>query len=431
MTGAPNSGNRQWPDIMMWILVLALLLGFFLMLVTGKRDAGVRPVPTTTTTGETTVIPSSPGVIESDNTTSATSEPPPAPAASQGLTQEELETGTSNTSSAADTSNNSSTSIETTNNTTTNSSQTSSIPPAPEAPTVTPIEPPVLPENLTETDGSSSNFESSAAPTPASTTGKESAPARPQVTTIPPTRTGGAVPVSQNRTPLRSDFRIMLGTFSSNRTLRGSTSAVSGLGYTVHSIDVGDQLVAQVGPFANEEAARRALQDIHRAYSGALLYRPKSYQEKVVKPEGRSTRPPPAAITTSASNNQAGQGLQQAVTTSAQSAPKTTVRASSQNTPPPIATPAANTPEPIAQKPAQSVSRPATTEAMYLQVGAFEQEESAQRMVSKLRDTGFAPVVNAPEGSKVTVVVGPYGGQDLAQAESRLDAAGIAFFRFR
>lgn len=430
MTGAPNSGNRQWPDIMMWILVLALLLGFFLMLVTGKRDAGVRPVPTTTTTtGETTVIPSSPGVIESDSTTSVASEPPPAPAASQGLTQEEVETGTANTSSAADTSasgtssNSSSAPIET------NDTATSSIPPAPEAPAVTPIEPPVLPENLTGTDGSSSNFESSADPTPAPTTGKESAPARPQVTTIPPTRAGGAVPVSQSRTPLRSDFRIMLGTFSSNRTLRGSTAAVSGLGYTVHSIDVGDQLVAQVGPFASEEVARRALQDIHRAYSGALLYRPKSYQEKVVKPEGRSTRPLPVAITTSASNNQVGQS--QAVTTSTQSVSQTTVRANRQNTPPPISTPAANTPEPIAQKPAQSASRPATTEAMYLQVGAFEKEESAQRMVSKLRDTGFAPVVNAPEGSKVTVVVGPYGGQDLAQAESRLDAAGIAFFRFR
>lgn len=441
MTGASNSGNRQWPDVMMWILILALLLGFFLMLVTGKRDSNVRATPTNNNPGETTVIPSSPGVIESNSNTPA----PAAPAAaSQGLTQEEVEgqaavastnSTTSSTSSAPNTTNTTNGSNSATG-TTGNDAQTSSIPPAPSSPPVAPIDPPVLPENLTSTSGESSvaGDVSSAASAPISDSGKESPPARPKVTTIPPRRSGNAVPVSQNRTPLRSDFRIMLGTFGSNNTLRGSTANVSNLGYTVHSIDVGDQLVAQVGPFASEESARQALQDIHQVYSGALLYRPKGYTEKVVKPEGRAPTPTPApapAPANKTAQNTPPTRVSQVITTNASTKQSQSTQVAPRQTRP--ATPTTNTPEPIAQKPKNStpVTRPASTGAMYLQVGAFEKEESAQRMVTKLRDTGFAPVVNAPEGRKVTVVVGPYGNQDLAQAESRLDQAGIDHFRFR
>lgn len=437
MTGASNSSNRQWPDIMMWILVLALLLGFFLMLVTGKRGSDVRATPTNNTSNETTVIPSSPGTIDSNSNSTTTPSAPATAAVSQGLTQEEIEgQAAANTNSAASNTTRSVTNTTNGNSSTTgttgNEAQTSSIPPAPSSPPVAPIEPPVLPENLTSTSGESSvaGDVNSAATAPVSDSGKESPPARPKVTTIPPRRSGGAVPVSQNRTPLRSDFRIMLGTFGSNNTLRGSTANISNLGYTVHSIDVGDQLVAQVGPFANEESARQALQDIHQVYSGALLYRPKGYTEKVVKPEGRAPAPPPIPANKTVNTPPTPTRVNQVITTNASTKRSQTAQVPSRQT---QTTPTTNTPEPIPQKPRTStpVTRPASTGAMYLQVGAFEKEESAQRMVTKLRDTGFAPVVNAPEGNKVTVVVGPYGNQDLAQAEARLDQAGIDHFRFR
>lgn len=68
---------------------------------------------------------------------------------------------------------------------------------------------------------------------------------------------------------------------------------------------------------------------------------------------------------------------------------------------------------------------------MYLQLGAFDQVESAQGLVSRLRNEGYAPTVNAPDGRKVTVLVGPFSGSALTNAETNLAASGHDFFRVR
>ena len=63
--------------------------------------------------------------------------------------------------------------------------------------------------------------------------------------------------------------------------------------------------------------------------------------------------------------------------------------------------------------------------------GAFDREESAQRLVGILHDNGFNPTVNSPEDRKTTVMVGPYSGDALLRAEARLDNAGLEHFRVR
>lgn len=184
--------------------------------------------------------------------------------------------------------------------------------------------------------------------------------------------------VSANRTPLRSDYRISLGSFGSQRTAETQTANVRSLGYTVHSIDLGDQYVAQIGPFADEATARQALADIQRAYPSALLYRPRNAS---------------------------------ASTTESAAAPSSTSTSS-----------AASTTRPQAAAPSGPT---------YLQVGAFDRIESAQNLVGQLKEAGFAPTVNNPPDRKTTVMVGPYSGDALLRAETRLDNAGLEHFRVR
>ena len=93
---------------------------------------------------------------------------------------------------------------------------------------------------------------------------------------------------------------------------------------------------------------------------------------------------------------------------------------------------------PQATAPAQSPAAqnpPAQSAApdgpVYLQVGAYNTVDAAQATVSKMRDLGYDPTVNAPAGRKVTVLVGPFHGDALLRTERRLDANGQDHFRVR
>ncbi|WP_027481908.1 SPOR domain-containing protein, partial [Deinococcus pimensis] len=68
---------------------------------------------------------------------------------------------------------------------------------------------------------------------------------------------------------------------------------------------------------------------------------------------------------------------------------------------------------------------------VYLQVGAFDRQESAAAFVEQLRAQGFDATVNAPPGRKVRVLVGPFGGDALLDREARLRALGVDSFRVR
>ncbi|UWX64002.1 SPOR domain-containing protein [Deinococcus rubellus] len=238
-------------------------------------------------------------------------------------------------------------------------------------------------------------FDSSGAITPAAST--------------PAPRSGGAVATSENRTPLKRDYRISLGTFGSEAEANASTAAVRALGYTVYPIDLGSQVVAQVGPFADAATANAALSDIARAYGGAALYAPRQSANAGSQPSPSPSPDKPAATSTASSGASSA-------SSSASPAP------ASAATP----TPATSTATP--KQPAQAA---APSGPVYLQVGAFDRQDSAQRLVGMLSDLGYSPSVQAPDGKKVTVLIGPFSGDAVLRAESKLNDNGFDHFRVR
>lgn len=390
-----KAAPKRWPDVMIGVLTLALLGGFgALLLEQGKPH----PVAVTPQPAETN-IPASPGTVPEPAqvpaqpaATAPTATPPAAtppattpPAATAPTTSGTAQTPTTQVPATQTPASQAPSTPATTPPPATAQTpattpaapasdptlaQTQEIPPAPKAPEVAPITPPVVPQTP-------------AAQTQPATPSDQTATTPATPTASVPARSGGAVAVSANRTPLRSDYRISLGSFGSQRTAETQTANVRSLGYTVHSIDLGDQYVAQIGPFADEATARQALADIQRAYPSALLYRPR---------------------------NAAASTTESAAAPSSTSASGTSSAASTSTTRPQAAAPSGPT---------------------YLQVGAFDRIESAQNLVGQLKEAGFAPTVNNPPDRKTTVMVGPYSGDALLRAETRLDNAGLEHFRVR
>lgn len=369
----------RWPELLVGALSLAVVAGLGGLLLSERF--GPRQTADTQPQVATSVIPSSPGTV-----TQAA-----APAASPPA-------GTSASGSQ--------------------SAQAGSIPPAPASPPVAKIPPPVLPKpepiaaptpvqtptTAAPTQPSTQNQEQSQAPAQGQPPVNSATPAQPQATPTAVPRAGGAVAPSEQRTPLRSDYRVMLGTFGSRASLQAATAQVSALGYTVYAIDLGNQFVAQVGPYANEAAGREAVADIRRVYGRAELYLPRGQT-----PSAAATEPEPQASQTQTPAAEA--------TPPVSSAPAQETTPAPEPAEPPVAAPA--TPAPAPSGPT------------YLQVGAFNNPEGAQRFVEQLRAQGFTPSVNAPAGGKVTVLVGPFTGNALLEAEGRLDRAGLDHFRLR
>ncbi|SEJ28461.1 Sporulation related domain-containing protein [Deinococcus reticulitermitis] len=361
---APPARPARWPDLLTAALALAVVGGL------GALWWGERPAPLSAAVVTAPIqaqIPAAPATL-----TSA----PPAASSSSGA---QVQSG---------------------------ATEAGTIPPVPAPPPVAEIPPPVVPEPVAPATGvpkpggpaTPSAGSDSAAPGgagPAADVAASQAPPAPP-SAVPAgvaPRAGGAVATSESRTPLRSDYRVTLGTFGSQASAEASAAPVEALGYTVYTIDLGDQFVAQVGPFADEAAGRAAQSDIQRVYPRAELY----------PPRGRSLGTP---------------------------APTPAV-------PAPPALPAAAQPSPTAPGPEAAASAgvsdpaPAPSEPTYLQVGAFNNPEGAQRLVALLREQGFSPSVNAPEGGKATVLVGPFSGEALPRAEGLLRAAGFESFRLR
>ncbi|WP_026332409.1 SPOR domain-containing protein [Deinococcus apachensis] len=423
MSGAQGK-VRRWPDLLIGLLVL-LLLGGFGVLLLGQRAPQVQvaqaPSPSTSSTPSDTppppVIPGAPGTDLGTGTTEATTETPDNSAtAGQDTGSPSPQASTPQTDNPPATAEPSNTAPEASApNTTTdqgNIGSATSTSPAPTASNssgavpVVPAEPiPAAPEAPPTPQVDVPNAPPSSTVEPSTSGTTTPAPAV-------PARAGGAVATSEQRTPLRSDYRISLGTFGSEGAAQSRTEGVRTLGYTVYPIDVGSQVVAQVGPFADEATARQALADIQRVYPRALLYPPRnrsltggSGDSAASTPDTTSTPATPTPTPTPATPAERPTSTPEATNT-----PETP----SEATTPPAATPA-----------------PAPSGPVYLQVGAFDRVESAQRLVGLLRDQGYAPTVNAPEGGKVTVLIGPFSGEAVTDTEAKLDASGFDHFRVR
>jgi len=384
-----KSGAARWPDLLIGLLVL-LLLGGFGFLLFGQRSGNTGTAtntPASTTPAESTPapaaeIPSAPGAVVT-----------PAETATAAPTQTPVETPVEIAPVTEQTPQQSSGQTPT-------ATPSTSEPASPETAATPAVTAPAAatPAAATEATKSLDDIPTivaapvEAVPAETPTTATPAAPASTDPV-APAARTGGAVATSETRTPLRSDYRISLGSFSSEAAATSRTAGVSGLGYRVYPIDLGSEVVAQIGPFADEATARQALADVVRAYPGAILYPPRNRSLT-----GGTSAATPASPTP---------------TTNSAATPSPT---------PDTTAPAAATPAPQAAAPDGPV---------YLQVGAFDRVEGAQNLVGTLRDQGFAPTVNAPEGRKVTVLVGPFSGDALIRAEERLSSSGLDSFRVR
>lgn len=391
----PQGQTRRWPDLLIGLLVLLLLAGFAALLL-GQRSPA--PTPTATqapapaatsaaTPPAPVVIPSAPGADLGQTETPAPMAAPQNPAATSPA---ETPAQTAEPAPSSPTASQTETAATPQATATTPSAPSAastptpstSIPVVPAEPIPAPVTPPAAQVPV---------------PAPSTSSAQTTAPAPSTSSASVPPRSGGAVATSEQRTPLRSDYRISLGTFGSTSEAQSRTQGVSELGYTVYPIDLGSQVVAQVGPFADEATARQALADIQRAYPGAVLYPPR---------------------------NRSLTGSSRANGTAAESSPSTTAPAAVQ----PESTSTTST------APAETTTArttPAPSDPVYLQVGAFDRVESAQNLVGQLREQGYTPTVNAPEGRKVTVLIGPFSGKALTDAEAKLDANGFDHFRVR
>ncbi|BDP41089.1 hypothetical protein DAETH_10580 [Deinococcus aetherius] len=401
---------RRWPDLLIGLLVL-LLLGGFAFLLVGQRPEPVAQTPTPTTppatepTPEPITIPTAPGTEATEGTT-ATVTPPDsssgtgdaAPPTATETPTEQPTPSTSTPPAAATTDTGGASGQDNGDNT----AGTTEIPVVPAAPIE---EAPSASTTTPDAEGSETTT------SPSTTT--------PPDTTTPP-RAAAPVATSEQRTPLRSDYRVSLGSFATRRTAERLTQGVSDLGYTVYPIDLGDQVVAQIGPFEDEANARRALADIRRAYPGAVLYPPRG---RSLKGDTTEISPPPAPTPATPDTNRPSTSAP----TSAAPAPAT----ESPAPPEAVPAPAPTTPTPPTSTEPKASAPAAPSGPVYLQLGAFDQVESAQGLVSRLRNEGYAPTVNAPDGRKVTVLVGPFSGSALTNAETNLAASGHDFFRVR
>lgn len=386
----PRAG--RWPDLLIGLLVLLLLAGFAALLL-GQSRPDVAQAPAATVTDTAPVIPGAPG---SDLGAGDGAAPPAVTPAPTATTEDGSDPMTPETAAPETTAQAPEDAATPTQTPAAGDSASDTPAPAAEQTSAPPAESATAPETVIAAEPipaapAAPPVASVTLPTPTTTIPPGPAPetaAQPSGSASP--RAGGAVATSEQRTPLRSDYRVSLGTFGSEGAAQGAAQGVRTLGYTVYPIDLGAQVVAQVGPFADEASARQALADIRRAYPGAVLYPPRGRNLTGGGQSAAETTPTPA--------------------TPAETAPE-----------------AAATPTPTASVPAPA----APSGPVYLQVGAFDRVESAQNLVGQLREQGYAPTVNAPEGSKVTVLIGPFSGEALTTAESDLDANGFDHFRVR
>jgi cell division septation protein DedD len=174
-------------------------------------------------------------------------------------------------------------------------------------------------------------------------------------------------------------YRISVGAFSNEENAERQAALFRDAGYPVFTGVQGDLSIVLVGPYDDLGDAERVAARIR---SGGFRIEPVIYR----------FRPDDAAAAAAGP------------TVSNQAAP---VPASTAPAPQPTAT--------------------AASGARYLQVGAYATAESAQPQRQRLEGLGFR-VTARTEGKLVKLLVGPFAGDDLADARSVLDGQGIEHF---
>jgi len=399
--------RRNWPDLLIVLFILALIAGFVVVLMGGagslfgNRNSSPSsvvetPAPSSTPSAKPTPSPApAQDPVAAAPGTEPVTKPVTEPSSSQPDTAKPFPTPEPNSSTPAP------------------ATATGSTP----ADSVKPDAIPVIPAQTTKpsssTAGSSTPETKPAVATPTVETvlvrpapqvetkpaqpvakpTVETAPVRPapRVETTPaqPTVRAPRVQASGSGIPTKSDYRISAGLYSSSAAAEEVASKIRGLGYPVHVVPSKDDTeVVLVGPFGNRRDANAASGDISRVHQNLFVYAPSS--------DGTSG-------SASSSDNSNTSSNTPTASDSNSSTPSSGNTASD--------TPASGT--------------------LYLQVGAFGSQSSADTLMEKLRSSGYSPRTRIGSSGLVRVVVGPFAAAEIDGAKSKLSSEGVDSFTVR
>ncbi len=180
-----------------------------------------------------------------------------------------------------------------------------------------------------------------------------------------------AVPTSGvSRSQFLKSYRVAVGSFSGSARAHSAASSLRARGLPAVALPSGGVMIVVVGPYANESAARAALNRVQPSYPDAILYRP----------DGSRSRAAPIAST---------------------------------------ATPSVKTPP--------NTTQPATTapdEGAYLQVAAFRNITAATPLLTQLRSSGYPAFLRSSPDGFTRVLVGPLAQDALRRARADLQKRG-------
>lgn len=384
--------RRNWPDLLIGVALVAVIAGIIATLISGGSffpfGQGGGSTPSTPITGSTTPGVAQPGTTQPGTTQPGTTQPGTTqPGTSQpGTTPEQTGGATA------------------TDPTTSGSEQTGTedSPIAPEIPTdegIAVLPPPGTPSGTASTPGAtpttpatpsgstSSSGGVTALPPAGSTPSAPSAttPTTPAPTTpSAPTSTSApsGTPVAASAGEDESSYRVSVGAFGNADNAQRLAEQFQGAGYPVLLGSQGNLTIVLLGPYATDSEARQVANQV----DGTL---------GVVDPTVYRFEPEEGVGSAPAATTPAAQPAAPAAAT-------------------PAATPATTAPT-------------ASATGRYLQVGAYANRESSLPQRERLEGMGFT-VTEAQEGDLLKLLVGPYQGTSLSDAQSRLAAEGIENF---
>ncbi len=191
-----------------------------------------------------------------------------------------------------------------------------------------------------------------------------------------------------------ASYRVSVGAFASREGAQNLTERYSGEGLPTFIASQGDLSLALVGPYATEEEANRVAQQIIEAGGEALVY---SYEPDVEEATGD------AASTSDATASQSDSTTQE-----------DTAQASGEE----ISTPTST----------DTSTDTAQTSGTFLQAGAFGSSDSAQSRREQIEELGYATSEREATTGLVRLFVGPFGPNEIEEAQARLQTLGIDSF---
>jgi len=402
--------RRNWPDLLIGVALVAVLAGIIATLISGgsffpvgkNTRAGTGSTGTTQSSTVTPTTPATPGTTGA--ATGATGTPAasqtgtesgavgqPDPTVDAGAQGQESTTGAQTDSPIAV--------LPPSGTAEPAASGTSGASPAGTSAGVTGGTPAT---GATSTAGASTGGTSAAAgaaATPAGTTSAQGAAAG--ATPTPAPASSGATAGADE-----SSYRVSVGAFGNADNAQRLAATFQAAGYPVLLGSQGNLTIVLIGPYETEEQARSVAGAVARG--GFDVPDPTVYRYDPAGGGAGAAGPatPAPAASTPATAGPATPSTGAATGATAPASGAATATTTTTTTTTPAATSSAG---------------------RYLQVGAYGSRESAVPQIGQLEKLGFT-VSERTEGNLLKLLVGPFEGTALTEAQARLTAAGIESF---